>query len=142
MKKNVSIIIGIFIAVAIFSFSCEKMTDISKSEDIKTSNGQLLDNSKDQPHTLNLVILRAEIRRATKERPRDGKYCGCANCFGLCDFEWFPDLKKLFNSNSILMDTNKSTILINFIDQQHATVYLLERKFDTFLRNFPLKSER
>lgn len=38
------------------------------------------------------ISITGKIARATTSRPRDGKNCGCSECFGVCDVEFDIDI--------------------------------------------------
>ncbi len=129
MKKKINTTIGIFIAIAISFFSCEKINDVSKSKDIDNYSNQLPDNNK--TGELNLVIIVAQLHRAIEFRPRDGEYCGCVNCFGICQVRFFPGLLEWFRGllkESKPSDPDESVVLLEFINQQNSKLYLLENR--------------
>ena len=129
MKKIIYLaLIAVF--VGFFSTGCEK-----EKNTVEKSNSHNIDGSFDvkkkpqNPGTVNLVIFKVTLHRATTDRPRDHKNCGCLECFGFCDFEWFPDIKKSVHSIVENPSNNdQSLVLMQIINEKQAAMYILEDK--------------
>ncbi|RLD54240.1 MAG: hypothetical protein DRJ01_18310 [Bacteroidetes bacterium] len=97
------LLIGIF-----FAFSCEKNTENSK--EVNSSPALL----KASGVNVDVPFEPIRLARATTNRPRDGKNCGCNECFGLCN----RPITSAYNGES-------SLIGINQIDSNTVQIYFL-----------------
>lgn len=52
---------------------------------------------------------RAKLHRATTSRPRDGKYCGCEYCFGICEIQHYDEGDELASGTTVDLVINSLT---------------------------------
>ncbi len=120
MKKIIFVTAVVLFAILCFS-SCDKYN--------KTDTDFIY---KEAPKPINVGIFRVTLHRATNDRPRDHKKCGCMECFGFCDFEWFPNIEKnLSKSRTPFVegsDIDHSIVCMSVLDESHAIMYIMEKR--------------
>lgn len=129
-KKMKKLINGflVIIAVIFLTMSCKKeitnQTEKEKVGSIKEENNENFEKSN-WPFSIGITFEPLRIHRATTDRPRDGKNCGCNECFGLCNS---PALGDGSSSESVLG--------VELIDENIATIYFLHEKPKNFENEF------
>ena len=129
MKKIIYLAL-IAVLLGFFSAGCEKEKRYNENpSSLSIDGGSVVKKKPQNPGTVNILIFKVTLHRATTDRPRDHKNCGCLECFGFCDFEWFPGMKKSVHS---IVDNpsnkDQSLILMQIINEKQAAMYILENK--------------
>lgn len=121
-KYIIAALLVVFVGIGVF-LACQKENRDNKNNNDFSTNNLLNRKAQTSPDS-SFVILKATIRRAIYQRPRDNKVCDCENCFGLCDIQWFPTLQGLFATNE-----HQSPILMKIdVINSCATLYILQEK--------------
>lgn len=129
MKKIIYLAL-IAVIMGFLPTGCEKEEKYNENpSSLSIDGGSVVKKKPQNLGTVNLVIFKVTLRRATTDRPRDHKNCGCLECFGFCDFEWFPDIKKSVHSIVENPSNNdQSLVLMQIINEKQAAMYILEDK--------------
>ncbi len=129
----IACVFALFIGAGIF-FACQK-----NSSELLVNELERVEIQKAKPGEVNVIIFKVTLRREIDERPRDKKPCGCRECFGLCDFVWFPAFKESI-AEAFKTDEHQAPVLIEFdTARNQATLYILEKK-DYFESEFGIDS--
>lgn len=119
----------LFLAVVGIGFvACEKeiTNELQKSKIESEKEGENNNQEKaNWPFSIGITFEPLRIHRATTDRPRDGKNCGCNECFGLCNA---PALGDGSNDESVLG--------VELINEKSATIYFLNKKPQNFEKEF------
>lgn len=114
--------------VGICIVACKKEIT-NQTEDPKVETNKKGENENYEksnwPISIGITFEPLRIHRATTDRPRDGKNCGCNECFGLCNA---PALGDGRNEESILG--------VELINEEFATIYFLHKKPNNFEKEF------
>jgi hypothetical protein len=128
---------GIFLALVGIGFvACEKEVQNNMQESyIQKSNPDKSitnnDHEKlDWPISIGITFEPLRIHRATTERPRDGKNCGCNECFGLCNAPAIGD-----------GNNDESFIGGELLDSEYAVLFFLNKKPVNFETEFGIDEE-
>lgn len=125
IMKKISIILCLIFSIGIFSQSCEKEKNV-KTESIASSPQKI---QKSEPVTI--LLIQCQLHRKIEYRPRDHKFCGCVNCFGICDVEIAPWVKDLLRKLQIgkkydVSDKDHSLVFVEISSNNKAKLYILE----------------
>lgn len=107
--------------------SCNKEKDGEIKFEGKTPNVQIAKNT--WPPSINIDIPFEPIRlaRSTTDRPRDGKDCGCNECFGICNRPW----EGLSSDQGIF-----ASIGVEQLSKSEANIYILNSLPSNFESEF------
>lgn len=103
----------IIITVALFSItamvSCDKGNNTIKDEtSINNTTGERAVGGVG-------LKIKGKPYRATSDRPRDHKNCGCSSCFGLCEVSLELDID--FTKLCIITDPNGNSTRVYFLEE-------------------------
>lgn len=83
MKKKLIVFVPLIVIGILFVInSCEKGESVFNTNKLGIRQGG---------------HLTGKLYRAIAIRPRDGKPCGCAACFGICNVKWVEDSTESYN---------------------------------------------
>jgi len=104
MKKVMFSALALSIVMILSMNSCQK-------EKLVNNNEKNVNIEKVGPG--GSITVSGKPHRSTEDRPRDGKNCGCNECFGLCDL-------------SVDIEVSYSVIIINPINTTISRIYFTE----------------
>lgn len=131
MKKLILGLTGMGIALVLVFAACQKDEMAKDTLQSKVVTNDTSDNytEKDSGVEVTVPFEPIRIHRGTTDRNRDGKNCGCDECFGLCNAPLITDPDG--NSNK-----HESYIAIETINTSEAYIYFLNQKPFNFEEEF------
>lgn len=101
----------------LFSFlmgACNKSTNHVDSSATEQEFNELRNFSEPKEGKLRIFTVKLHRENGVD---KDNKACVCDRCFGLCDFEWFPDSK---------ISIAEATVALDKRDNNTSTLYFLK----------------